>query len=158
LAELLVLSHSYDEAIRQSHKTIEMDPNFALAHNQLGQAYLQKQMHGEAIAELQKAVQLSEGSPTCMANLARAYAASGKRSEAAKLLSDLKRRSNPGYSHASEIAVIYAALGDKDQAMTWLDKGYEERFNPGVLLRPGFDPLRSDPRFQDLVRRIGLNH
>ena len=156
LAELLVLSHSYDEAIRQSHKTIEMDPNFALAHNQLGQAYLQKQMHGEAIAELQKAVQLSEG-PTCMANLARAYAASGKRSEAAKLLSDLKRRSNPGYSHASEIAVIYAALGDKDQAMTWLEKGYEERFNPGVLLRPGFDPLRSDPRFQNLVRRIGLN-
>jgi TolB-like protein/DNA-binding winged helix-turn-helix (wHTH) protein/Flp pilus assembly protein TadD len=158
LAELLVLSHSYDEAIRQSRKTIEMDPNFALAHNQLGQAYLQKQMHGEAIAELQKAVQLSEGSPTCMANLARAYAASGKRSEAAKLLSDLKRRSNPGYSHASEIAVIYAALGDKDQAMTWLEKGYEQRFNPGVLLRPGFDPLRSDPRFQDLVRRIGLNH
>jgi len=157
LAELLVLSHSYDEAIRQSHKTIEMDPNFALAHNQLGQAYLQKQMHGEAIAELQKAVQLSEGSPTCMANLARAYAASGKRSEAAKLLSDLKRRSNPGYSHASEIAVIYAALGDKNQAMTWLEKGYEERFNPGVLLRPGFDPLRSDPRFQNLVRRIGLN-
>jgi len=158
LAELLVLAHSYDESIRQSRKTIEMDPNFALAHNQLGQAYLQKQMHGEAIAELQKAVQLSEGSPTCMANLARAYAASGKRSEAAKLLSDLKRRSKPGYSHASEIAVIYAALGDKDQAMTWLDKGYEERFNPGVLLRPGFDPLRSDPRFQDLVRRIGLNH
>jgi TolB-like protein/DNA-binding winged helix-turn-helix (wHTH) protein/Flp pilus assembly protein TadD len=157
LAEVLVLSHSYDEAIRQSHKTIEMDPNFALAHNQLGQAYLQKQMHGEAIAELQKAVQLSEGSPTCMANLARAYAASGKRSEAAKLLSDLKRRSNPGYSHASEIAVIYAALGDKNQAMTWLEKGYEERFNPGVLLRPGFDPLRSDPRFQNLVRRIGLN-
>jgi TolB-like protein/DNA-binding winged helix-turn-helix (wHTH) protein/Flp pilus assembly protein TadD len=157
LAEVLVLSHSYDEAIRQSHKTIEMDPNFALAHNQLGQAYLQKQMHGEAIAELQKAAQLSEGSPTCMANLARAYAASGKRSEAAKLLSDLKRRSNPGYSHASEIAVIYAALGDKNQAMTWLEKGYEERFNPGVLLRPGFDPLRSDPRFQNLVRRIGLN-
>jgi len=157
LAELLVLAHSYDESIRQSRKTIEMDPNFALAHNQLGQAYLQKQMHDEAIAELQKAVQLSAGSPTCIANLARVYAASGKRSEAAKLLSDLKKRSNPGYSHASEIAVIYAALGDKNQAMTWLEKGYEERFNPGVLLRPGFDPLRSDPRFQDLVRRIGLN-
>ncbi|HWY07794.1 MAG TPA: tetratricopeptide repeat protein [Candidatus Acidoferrales bacterium] len=158
LAELLLLAHSYDESIRQSRKTIEMDPNFALAHNQLGQAYLQKQMGDEAITELQKAVQLSAGSPTCMANLARAYAASGKMSEAAKLLSDLKKRSNPGYSHASEIAVIYATLGDKNQAMTWLEKGYEERFNPGVLLRPGFDSLRSDPRFQELLRRIGLSH
>jgi TolB-like protein/DNA-binding winged helix-turn-helix (wHTH) protein/Flp pilus assembly protein TadD len=157
LAEILLLAHSYDESIRQSRKTIEMDPNFALAHNQLGQAYLQKQMREEAITELQKAVQLSAGSPTCMANLARAYAASGRMSEAAKLLSDLKKRSNPGYSHASEIAVIYAALSDKNQAMAWLEKGYEERFNPGVLLRPGFDPLRSEPRFQELVRRIGLS-
>jgi tetratricopeptide (TPR) repeat protein len=158
LAELLVLAHAYDESISQSRKTIEMDPEFALAHNQLGQAYLQKQMPDEAIAELQKAVQLSAGSPTCIADLARAYAASGKRSEAVKLLSDLKKRSNASYSHASEIAVIYAALDDKAQAMTWLEKGYEERFNPGVLLRPGFDPLRSDPRFQELIRRIGLNH
>jgi len=64
----------------------------------------------------------------------------------------------PSYSYAPEIAVVYAALGDKDQAMNWLQKGYEGRFNPSVLLRPGFDPLRSDPRFQELVRRIGLNH
>ena len=148
--------HSYDESIQQSRKTIEMDPNFGLAHNHLGQAYLQKHMYDEAIAELQKAVQLSSGGPTCMANLARADVASGKRSEAEKLLGDLKQRSSPGYSHGSEIAVIYASLGDTDQAMNWLEKGYEERFNPGVLLRPGFDPLRSDPRFQNLVRRIGL--
>jgi Flp pilus assembly protein TadD len=155
---MLLLAHSYDESIRQSRKTIDMDPNFALAHNQLGQAYLQKQLRDEAISELQKAVQLSAGSPTCIANLARAYAASGKRSEAAKLLNDLKKRSNSAYSHAPEIAMIYATLGDKDQAMLWVEKGYEERFNPGVLLRPGFDPLRSEPRFQELVRRIGLSH
>jgi TolB-like protein/DNA-binding winged helix-turn-helix (wHTH) protein/Flp pilus assembly protein TadD len=156
LAELLDLAQSYDESIQQSRKAIEMDPNFALAHNQLGQAYIQKQMYDDAVAELRKAVQLSGGSPTCIANLARAYVVSGKRSEALKLLSDLKKRSDPGYSNASEIAVIYASLGDTDQAMNWLEKGYEERFNPGVLLRPGFDPLRSDSRFQDLVRRIGL--
>jgi hypothetical protein len=67
-----------------------------------------------------------------------------------------KKRSSPTHSLASEIAVIYASLGDADQAMNWLQKGYEERFNPGVLLRPGFDPLRSDARFRDLVGRIGL--
>ena len=156
LAEVLVLAHSYEESIQQSRKTIEMDPNFALAHNQLAQAYLQKHMYDEAVAELQQAVKLSGNSPTCMANLARAYVASGKRNEAVKLLGDLKKRSNPGYSNASEIAMIYASLGDTDQAMNWLEKGYEERFNPGVLLRPGFDPLRSDPRFQNLLRRIGL--
>jgi TolB-like protein/DNA-binding winged helix-turn-helix (wHTH) protein/Tfp pilus assembly protein PilF len=158
LAELLLLAKSYDESIRQSRKTLEMDASFAFAHNQLGQAYLQKHLNEDAVVELQKAVQLSGGSPTCLTNLARAYVASGKRSEAQKLLGDLEKRSNPGSSHAPEIATIYAALGEKDQAMNWLEKGYEERFNPGVLLRPGLDPLRSDPRFQDLMRRVGLPH
>ncbi len=156
LAEILLLAHSYDESIQQSRKTIELDPNFALAHNQLAQAYLQKHMNQEAVAELQRAVQLSEGSPTCLANLARAYVVSGERNKAIELLSQLKTRSTPAFSYAAEIAMIYASLGDSDQAMAWLEKGYDERFNPGVLLRPGLDPLRSDPRFQNLVRRIGL--
>ena len=156
LAELLSLAHATEESIQQSRKTIEMDPAFALAHNHLGQAYLQKHMNREAVEELQEAVKLSNGSPTCIANLARANAVSDKKSEAIKLLGDLKKRSTPGQSFASEIAVIYASLGDTDQAMNWLEKGHEERFNPGVLIRPGFDPLRADPRFEDLVRRTGF--
>lgn len=157
LAELLVIAHFYDESMQQSLRTIEMDPNFALAHNQLAEAYIQKHMYEKAIAELRKAVQLSGDSPTCIASLARAYVLSGKRSEAVQLLNGLKKRSDLGNSSAPEIATIYASLGDTDQAMNWLDKAYNDRFNPGVLLRPGFDPLRSDPRFQDLERRIGLH-
>jgi tetratricopeptide (TPR) repeat protein len=156
LAELYLIAHSYDESMQQSRRTIEMDANFALAHNQLAQAYLQKQRFDEAVAELQKAIQISGGSPTFTANLARTYAAMGRRNEATGLLDDLKKHSSPGYSRASEIAAVYVALGDNDRAMTWLEKGYEERFNPGVLLRPGFDPIRSDPRFQNLLHRIGL--
>jgi TolB-like protein/DNA-binding winged helix-turn-helix (wHTH) protein/Tfp pilus assembly protein PilF len=156
LAELLLIAHFPDDSIQQSRKTIEMDVNFPLAHNQLALAYLQSHRYDDAIAELQKAVQLSAGSPTCTANLARAFAVSGRRNEAVHILSDLKSRSR-ATSNASEIAMIYAALGDNDQAMTWLEKGFEERFNPGVLLRPGFDPLRADPRFQNVERRVGLS-
>ncbi len=158
LAELLALAHSYDESIRQSRKTIEMDPNFALAHSQLAQAYLQTHRYEEATVELEKAVQLSGGNPTPIANLARAYIASGMRRKGVMLLGELMQRSSPRHSLAVEIAMIHAALGETDQAMNWLGKGYEERFNPGVLQRPGFDPLRSDPRFKELVRLVGLPH
>jgi TolB-like protein/DNA-binding winged helix-turn-helix (wHTH) protein/Flp pilus assembly protein TadD len=156
MADVLFVARFYDESIQQSRKTLGMDPNFAVARFELGQAYLEKHMYEEAVAELQKAVQLSGGNPTFVATLARAYVASGKRSEAVKLLDVLKKRSSTVFSNASEIAMIYASMGDNDQAMNWLDKGFEERFNPGVLLRPGFDPLRSDPRFQNLLHRVGL--
>ena len=156
LAELLLISHLPDESIEQSRKTIEMNPGFASAHNQLALAYIQKQMFDEAIVELNEAIKLSGDNPIFLANLARAYAESNRREKAAKLLNNLKKRSVPSSPLATEIAMIYTALGDKDQAMAWLEKGYEERFNPGVLERPCFDRLRSDPRFQNLMRLIGL--
>ena len=133
-----------------------MDPHFAFSHNQLALAYLEKHMFAEAIAELQTAIQISGENVTFSANLARAYAATNRRAEAVQLLNDLKKRSPSADAHATAIAMIYTALDDKDQAMASLERGYEERFNPGVLLRPCFDPLRSDPRFQNLVRRVGL--
>jgi Flp pilus assembly protein TadD len=107
-------------------------------------------MYDEALAELRKAVQLSPDSPAFIANLARAHVASGRRSEAVKLLSDLKKHSTPNYSNAAEIAMIYVSLGDTDQAMNWLEKGYEERLTRAPCCGPGFDSLRSDRRFQAL--------
>jgi TolB-like protein/DNA-binding winged helix-turn-helix (wHTH) protein/Tfp pilus assembly protein PilF len=156
LAEFLLLTHSYDESVEQGRKIIEMDSTFAIGHKQLGDAYLLKHMDKEAVVELQKAVELSGGSPICIADLARAYVASGKMNEAMKLLNDLKKSSNPGFTNAPHIAMIYASMGDNDQAMHWLERAYEERFNPSILLRSGFDPLRSDPRFEELMRHIGL--
>ena len=156
LAELLLIARLSDESIMQSRKTIEMNPEFAFAHNQLAQAYIQKKMFGAAIAELQEAIKLGGDSPIFVANLARAYAGSNRKGEATALLNDLKKRSDPKSPRVVEIAMIYVALGDKEQAMIWLEKGAEERFNPGVLERPCFDELRPDPRFQDLARRVGL--
>jgi tetratricopeptide (TPR) repeat protein len=156
LAEELLIAHRYDEAMEQGRATMNMDPFFALTHYVLGEVLAQRHMPGEAIAELQKAVELSPGSAAFAANLANAYAVSGKREEAVKILNDLKNRSRAGFSNAPEIAVVCVGLDQKDQAMAWLERAYAERFNPGVLMRPAFDPLRSDPRFQDLLRRIGL--
>jgi TolB-like protein/DNA-binding winged helix-turn-helix (wHTH) protein/Flp pilus assembly protein TadD len=156
LAELLLIAHLPDESIQQSRKTIEMHPGFALAHNQLAQAYIQKRMFPQAVVELKEAIRLAGSSPLFVANLARAYAGSNREAEAVKLLESLRKRSGLGSPFVAEIAMVYTALGDKDQAMAWLEKGYQERFNPGVLVRPCFDPLRSDPRFRNLVRRIGL--
>jgi TolB-like protein/DNA-binding winged helix-turn-helix (wHTH) protein/tetratricopeptide (TPR) repeat protein len=153
MSEILLVAHLNDEAIEQTRRTIDMDPNFAIAHYELGQAFVQKRRYNEAIAEFQKAIELSGGSIPSTSNLAYAYAVSNKSTEAVKILNDLKSRPAP---NASEIALVYVGLGEKGQAMKWLDKAYEEHFNPSILLRPAFDSLRSDPRFQNLVHRIGL--
>jgi hypothetical protein len=122
----------------------------------MGEVFTQKHMNSDAIEELRKAIGLSPGSSAYIANLAYAYAVSDMRDEALKVLNDLKNRSGTGFSNAPQIALVYVGLNDKDQAMVWLEKAYAERFSPWVLMRPAFDPLLPDPRFQDLLRRLGL--
>jgi TolB-like protein/DNA-binding winged helix-turn-helix (wHTH) protein/Tfp pilus assembly protein PilF len=157
LAEELLIARRYDEASKQIRKTLTMDPFFALAHYVQGEVFLQTQMNTEAVAEFQKAIELSPGSAAFKANLAYAYAVSGKRDEAVKILNELKNGTHYASSDLPEIALIHAGLGEKDQAMFWLEKAFVDRFNPGVLMRPAFDPLRSNPRFETLLRRMGLS-
>ena len=156
---ILYHSRQYDHAIEQLRKTLAMDPNFAVAREYLGITYLQKSMYPEALKEAQTAVRLSEGAPGAMARLSRTYAAAGHTAEAQKILEDMKQRSRRGYFPPVAVAMVYIGLGDKDRAFEWLQKAVEER-SGGPLLRikvdPLLDPLRSDPRFTDLLRRMNL--
>jgi len=156
LADVLCVAHRYDESVQQSQRTIEMDPHFAVAHYQLGQALEQQRKHDEAIAEFRRAIELSGGNTTFESNLANAYAVSGRKEEAMKIVKGLESRQSQGSSTNASIGLVYVGLGDNDRAMIWLDRAYQARFNPSILMRPAFDPLRPDPRFQDLLRRIGL--
>jgi len=158
IALVLYLARQYDQVIEQCRKTLEMDPNFVVAHLWLGQTYLQKGVFHEAIKEFQTAIELSEGSPFYVAMLGHAYAVAGDVLEAQKLLDQLKKLSVGAYVSSYSIAEVYVGLGDRDKAFEWLQKAYEERSRALVFLRvdPRLDPLRSDPRFQDLLRRVGL--
>ncbi len=148
----------YDQAIEQCRRALEMDRNYGEAYLFLGQAYEYKGMYEEAIAEYQKAAGLIGNIPEIAASLGHAYAVSGKRDEAQKVIADLKELSNRRYVDPSLIAVIYAGLGENDQAFHWLEKAYEDRsgFLVHAKVEPIFDDLRSDPRFTDLLRRVGL--
>jgi TolB-like protein/Flp pilus assembly protein TadD/predicted Ser/Thr protein kinase len=146
----------YDEGIQMLHKALQLDPNFHEAIYSLALAYLQKGMVGEAIAQLRRAIDLSPHDARNLGALGQAYALSGRRDEAGKFLKELKESSN-GWS-VLWIAEVYAALGDKDQAFEWLEKAYRDRNFTFEFLKyePYWDSLRSDPRFKDLLRRIGL--
>jgi TolB-like protein/DNA-binding winged helix-turn-helix (wHTH) protein/Flp pilus assembly protein TadD len=156
MADALTIAHLFDEAVQQSNKTLQMDPNFAIGHYELGQAFEQKHMYDEAVAEFQKAIEISGHSGAFDSNLAHVYAVLGRKEEAIKIAKDLEANHDKNPSAEANIALIYVGLGDQDQAMLWLNRGYEARFNPSILLRPAFDPLRSDAQFKELLRRVGL--
>ena len=148
----------YDEAIDQCRRTIQMDPNFAVAHWHLGLAYEQKQLLGAAAEEFKKAISLSGGSPLMRAALGRAYAESQKKHEANEMLNELNELAERQYVSAYELATISVALGNNEQAFELLAKAYAEHSFHLVNLNvsPHFKSIRSNPRFQDLVQRIGL--
>ncbi|MGI8567374.1 MAG: protein kinase domain-containing protein [Pyrinomonadaceae bacterium] len=156
--DILYQQRHYDHAIEQYRRALEMEPNSGFAHWALGNVYVHKGLYEEAIAEYQKAIPLSGDSPDELASLGNAYALSGKRREAQAVIDDLKERSKRRYISPTIIAFIYAGLSEKDEAFAQLDKAYDGRDFILVFLKvdPTFDRLRSDPRFAELVRRVGL--
>jgi TolB-like protein/Tfp pilus assembly protein PilF len=149
----------YDEAIDQCRRTIEMDPNFAVAHWHLGLAYEEKQALDAATEEFKKAISLSGGSPLMRAALSRAYAQSQKKHGANEMLDKLNELSKQQYVSPYEVATIYIALDNNEQAFQLLEEAYAEHSFHLVYLNvsPQFKSVRSDPRFQDLVQRLGLS-
>ncbi len=159
LAWHYLYARQYDQALDQIEKTVEMDKNFAQSYPWLGLILEQKGRYAEAIAAFQNAIRLFPGgSSIAEAELAHTYAVSGNREEAQKIIAELQQLAKSKYVSSFQIAAIYAGLGEKDQAFAWLEKAYEERSDGLVNLNAEqrFDSLRSDPRFTDLARRIGL--
>jgi TolB-like protein/DNA-binding winged helix-turn-helix (wHTH) protein/Tfp pilus assembly protein PilF len=150
-------AHRYDEAVQQCKKTIEVDPNLAMGHRCLGQAYVGQRRYSEAIPELELA-SAAGPTPLLISELGYAYASAGKAAKAKAMLQTLMSKAQSAYVPAYLIAEIHAGLGEKDEAFRWLERAYRERdAQIGYLaLDPEMDPLRSDPRFPPLIRRLNL--
>lgn len=148
-----------DTAIEQLHKALELDPDFFVAHWELGLAYEQKQMYEEALSEVENARKLSPENSAILESIGETYALSGRRSEAVQVLNQLVRLSKRQFVSPYIIAELNVALSANDQAFQWLERAFAERDNNLIYL--GVDPslrnIRLDPRYQDLLRRVGLS-
>jgi len=155
---VLYSAREYDQALEELRKVLELDPNDLASNEWLGWVYSQKGMYEEAIAAFRRAQDLSTGGGESPLILAYGYAVAGKRGEALKILAALKNPSRRSYLPPVLVAIVYVGLGDKEEALAWLEKGYAERAASLDYLKVGpmFDPLRSDPRFQDLLRRMNF--
>jgi Flp pilus assembly protein TadD len=143
--------------VEQYRNVLELDPAFVPAHLALGQAYVQKQMFPEAIREFEKAVDLSGGSPVYLASLAHAYGMTGRKRDTSRVIDQLQNLAGRRYVASYDMALAWLGLGDHDHTLASLEKAVEDR-SPRLLflsVEPRFDLLRSNARFQALVRRVG---
>ena len=152
----LVALHAgeYDRAIEEAQKGVDLNPLSTVVQVMLARAYTEKGMHEEAVAVAERMVKIDGTDPRALGTLAGTYARAGRRTDALRILGALPvDRFEP-----RDLAAVHAALGDADAAFAWLEKAYDDRTIWVVFLDvdPAFDPLRSDPRFQALLRRVGL--
>lgn len=150
--------HDFDKAIEQFKKALELDPNFFPAQLALGEAFLRKGMNAEAVEAFLKEKAISGTSPEIIAEFRQAFAANGIKGYWQKELERLQSSQKQGRAPSRRLARIYNELGDKDQAFFWLEKAFEEHNSLLIFLKtdPTFDSLRSDSRYQDLMKRVGL--
>jgi eukaryotic-like serine/threonine-protein kinase len=151
------LARQDDRAVDQFRKAIELEPDYFLAHTWLGVVYAHMGRLPEAVAETQKGAQLSD-SPLARAVMGYAYALAGRSSEARKVADELAAKRGQNYLCPYEIGTIYVGLGQKDEAFRWLERAYDERSYciPALKFDTRLDPIRSDPRLEDLIRRVGF--
>jgi serine/threonine protein kinase/tetratricopeptide (TPR) repeat protein len=151
-------ARQYDQALDQCKRVLELDQNSAGGVDCLGLSYLAKGMYEQAIAATHRAVELSGDDPSRQVGLGRAYALAGRKAEASKIVADLRRQSGRTYVPPYIVATVYAALGQREEAFSWLDKAYSERDRYMAELKAdcAFDSLRADPRFAQLLHRVGF--
>jgi TolB-like protein/DNA-binding winged helix-turn-helix (wHTH) protein/Flp pilus assembly protein TadD len=156
---ILYHARRYEEAIEQLRRVIAIDPNHYQANWLLGLTYLANQQIDQAIATSEKAVAVSDRAPAAVGVLGMAYGVAGRKREANQILNELLQLQKQRYVTPLALSYVYIGLGNKDQAFAWLEKGYEERSNYIAFSKvlPAVDSLRSDSRFADLLRRIGLD-
>ena len=155
---ILAVAGQLDQAIEQLKKTVELDPNFNLAHYRLGQAYAEKGMYTESIDEFNVVLNLPDGNANGLMGLGYVYALAGKRREADDSLNKLLELSKQRYVSPGQIGIIYIARGEKDKAFQKLEEAYKV-YDLNLMrmkVERRFDPIRSDPRFDNLVKRIGI--
>ncbi len=158
-ARTLLYARQYDRALEEAQKTVELFPDYYAGHLLLGRVYEAKGALDQAIREYRAATNLPGGGPLALSALGGAYALSGRKAEAQATLQELKSLARERYVSPFYIATIYQDLGEKDQAFEWLEKSYEDRSWELTFLKvnPLLDSLRSDPRFNALLRRINLS-
>jgi len=157
LARIYMMRGEFDSAINEGRKIAELNPD-SPPHGILGQIYLKQGRNEEAIAEFEKGARRNLNGP---ATLGYGYAVTGRRSEALAIVKELEDRYARGEMRAEWIAYVYAGLGNKDQAFAWLERAFQERsgtLQQALQIFSYFDKLRDDPRYADLLRRMGLPH
>ncbi|MDX6459624.1 MAG: hypothetical protein QOE55_3321 [Acidobacteriaceae bacterium] len=159
LAWDLFYAHRYDEAERELHSVLAVRADNAYALWVLGFVLLANHRPQDAIPWLEKGVNVSNRSPAIVGLLINTYAQAGRRRDALRLLNELKRRNQTGYVPTAAFTFAYLGLGDNEQVFVWLEQGYKEQSNLLQTLKvfPFFDPIRTDPRFIDLLHRVGLD-